>query len=208
MSTFPPGPELDLLVANALGLVPCEARTTANAGSAWGGPACLHTFGACYGSVPPFSQDGHEQDNPSRLSLLDLPPNTWLARREDGTWSVRLEGGTLHGVSEAHVLSLAVLASHQIGILSVRFTVISRWNPLWEHYVRKYGLTDAAWTPERILLFSRVLIDDGRFGDSDFRKCFRKWGDPAPMIAYLLDVGVPETDILRAREQALSHAPR
>lgn len=124
-----PGPEMDALVAYALGVVPCAAWEPTNLGSA-GGPAvmargCYHAPGACYptvehhgaGGLPPYSRPAgrwHHQG----LSLRDLPPGTTLSRHpalDDAsvdTWQVALPGlQPLVAPTEPHALAVAVLVS-------------------------------------------------------------------------------------------------
>ena len=94
-----PGPELDRLVAEALGVVPCDAWVPTSLGSAGGlavmSDGCPHAHGACYptvthgpaGGLPPWSQpDGRYRYD--RLTVDDLPPDHALLRQADGSYVV------------------------------------------------------------------------------------------------------------------------
>lgn len=187
-----PGPELDLLVAEALGLVPCDAWEPVNFGSA-GGPGlmscgCYHESGACYptvengraGGLPPFSRPAGRKHH-AGVTLDDLPPDTSLSRNATGGWVVRLHGGTpaVGGSTEPHVLSLAVLVAARKGTLTPRYTESTRWRSHWPKVAVEHGIVfalptsacslPAPWTPRLVLALDDLLRsaeDDGRYDEA------------------------------------------
>ena len=141
-----PGPELDRLVAEALGVVPCDAWVPTSLGSAGGlavmSDGCPHAHGACYptvthgpaGGLPPWSQpDGRYRYD--RLTVDDLPPDHALLRQADGSYVVlalAANGRVLaQACTEPLVLALAVLELASEGTLVPRFTDETRWHPRW-----------------------------------------------------------------------------
>jgi len=171
-----PGTELDLKVAEKMGLVPCSGWESTNFGSA-GGPAlmsttCVHASGACYptvesggmwgsfGGVPKLSDD----DSPLRLRLRDFPGEYTLYRIPNGFSVEDSAGNCWLGETEAHALCLAYLDAE----MEPKFTEENRWHQDWLDAALQYGLVTheglfprdlpEPWTPEAVLALHRAIM--------------------------------------------------
>jgi hypothetical protein len=171
-----PGPELDRLVADALGVVPCDAWEPTNLGSV-GGPAvmargCYHAQGACYptvtngraGGLPPFSRPEGRRHH-AGITLDDLPPYTSLHKDEFGRFVVRFDRYVAVAATEPHALALAVLDAKKRGTLAPRHTAATRWHPRWVKVAADKGIAPEGpplpppWTPRLVLALDDLLSD-------------------------------------------------
>jgi hypothetical protein len=148
------GVELDLAVAEARGLVPCDDWSPGNMGSA-GGPCfwkeCIHADDACYptstmavmgggiGGVPRFSEDGHFQ----ALRLKDLPAGYIIIRFEDRFVVENEHGNSYEGKTEAEAICLAYLDSFPEPL----FDGDDIYDPIWKQAAEEWGLLDEEGRP-------------------------------------------------------------
>jgi hypothetical protein len=172
MTDYKPGPELDQVIAEKMGVVPCDGWREVNMGRAGGptlmGDYCLHARGACYptitagsfhgefGGLPKYSEDG----NPMSLRLKDLPDGFHLVRLPDGSFRVENpEVQSWVGETEAHAICLAFLDSVEPEERDI-------WHPGWKEAALNMGITEASseetglpepWTPEAVLIVAQML---------------------------------------------------
>lgn len=170
-----PGPELDFLVAQTMGMLPCDGWSAGSMGSTFGpvlfNIGCYHATGACWptttgwveglGGIPGFST---RRNHAQSLTLADLPPDTTLRRDAAGTWWVRVPGMTeIAGQTECHALALAFVASASRE--PPRWNENNRWREGWQNAAVKYGICltpptlpgdlPAPWTPALLHLLSQ-----------------------------------------------------
>lgn len=169
---MPPGPELDLLVAQARGMVPCEGWQPISLGSA-GGPAlmgtlCYHESGACWpvettsgwggvgiGGVPPSStcRDHHQS-----ITLADLPVGSSLRFDGPDAWSVWFPFeralSAVYGSSEPHALSLAFVTAAP----PPPWTEQNRWRASWRDLSVSLGIASRPPDPDIVRPLSDIPI--------------------------------------------------